>query len=93
MLKCLHGWSNESFTSLLELLKEAMLELNILPSYNKTKSMIKNLGLDYEKIDAYPNDCMLFMNDHNDDEFCHTYGASRYIKSPDVDSELEPSKK
>ncbi|KAH0701906.1 hypothetical protein KY285_016184 [Solanum tuberosum] len=55
LLKCLHGWSNESFTSLLELLKEAMPELNIPPSYNKTKSMVKNLGLDYEKIDACPN--------------------------------------
>ncbi|WMV30540.1 hypothetical protein MTR67_023925 [Solanum verrucosum] len=93
LLKCLHGLSNESFTSLLELLKEAMPELNISPSYNKTKSMVKNLDLDYEKIDAYPNDCMLFRNDHKDDEFCHTCGASRYIKSPQVDSELEPSKK
>ncbi|KAH0784184.1 hypothetical protein KY290_003782 [Solanum tuberosum] len=93
LLKCLHGWSNESFTSLLELLKEAMLELNIPPSYNKTKSMVKNLGLDYEKIDACPNDCMLFRNDHKDDEFCHTCGASQYIKNPKVDSEVEPSKK
>ena len=29
LLKCLHGWSNESFTSLLELLKQAIPELNI----------------------------------------------------------------
>ncbi|KAH0652742.1 hypothetical protein KY289_030420 [Solanum tuberosum] len=93
LLKCLHGWSNESFTSLLELLKEAMPELNIPPSYNKTKSMVKNLGHDYEKIDACPNDCMLFRNDHKDDEFCHTCGSSRYIQSPEVDSELVPSKK
>ncbi|KAH0776339.1 hypothetical protein KY290_007750 [Solanum tuberosum] len=70
-----------------------MPELNIPPSYNKTKSMVKNLILDYEKIDACPNDCMLFRNDHKDDEFCHTCGASRYIKSPEVDSELEPSEK
>ena len=63
LLKCLHGWSNESFTSLLELLKEAMPELNIPPSYNKTRSMVKNLGLDYEKIDACPNDFMLLSND------------------------------
>ncbi|KAM3221160.1 hypothetical protein P3L10_020428 [Capsicum annuum] len=60
LLKSLHGWSNESFTSLLELLKEAMLELNIPPSYNKAKSMVKDLGLDYEKIHACPNDCMQF---------------------------------
>ncbi|KAH0685856.1 hypothetical protein KY285_016411 [Solanum tuberosum] len=56
LLKCLHGWSNESFTSLLELLKEAMPELNIPPSYNKTKYMVKNLDLDYEKIDAFDSE-------------------------------------
>ena len=92
LLKWLHGWGNESFNSLLELLKEAIPELNIPLPYNKTKSMVRNLGLDYEKIDARPNDCMLFWNDHKDDKFCHTCGASRYIKSPEVDSELEPSK-
>ncbi|KAK6776079.1 hypothetical protein RDI58_027080 [Solanum bulbocastanum] len=76
LLKCLHGWITESFTSLLEFLKEAMPELKISPSYNKTKSMVKNLNLDYEKIYACPNHCMLFRNDHKDDEFCHTCGAS-----------------
>ncbi|KAH0748338.1 hypothetical protein KY290_027570 [Solanum tuberosum] len=68
-----------------------MPDLNIPPSYNKTKSMVKNLGLDYEKIDACPNDCTLFRNDHKDDEFCHTCGASRYIKNPEVDSETVDS--
>ncbi|XP_070023273.1 uncharacterized protein [Nicotiana sylvestris] len=98
LLKCLHGWSNASFTSLLELLKKEMPDLNIPISYNKSKSMVKNLGLDYEKIDACPNDCMLFRNDHKDDEYCHVCGSSRYIKytevdSDEVDSELESSKK
>ncbi|XP_070009948.1 uncharacterized protein [Nicotiana sylvestris] len=98
LLKCLHGWSNASFTFLLELLKEAMPELNIPISYNKAKSMVKDLGLDYEKIDACPNDCMLFRNNHKDDEYCHVCGASRYIKyteldTDEVDSELETSKK
>ena len=55
--------------------------------------MVKNLGLDYDKIDACQNDCMLFRNDHKDDKFCHTYGASRYIQAPKVDNELESSKK
>ena len=36
---------------------------------------------------------MLFRNNHKDDEFCHTCGVSRYIQSPKVDIELEPSKK
>ncbi|KAK6782340.1 hypothetical protein RDI58_020136 [Solanum bulbocastanum] len=70
-----------------------MPELNVPLSYNKTKSMVKNLGLHYEKIDACPNDCMLFRNDHKDDEFCHTCRASRYIKNPEVDRDVQPSKK
>ncbi|CAL5193876.1 unnamed protein product [Lathyrus oleraceus] len=49
LLKCLHGWSNASFTSLLELLKEAIPDLNIPESFNKTKAMIGDLGLDYKK--------------------------------------------
>ena len=49
-----------------------MTECKIPPVYNKTMSMVMNLCLDYEKIDSCPNDCMLFKNDHKDDEFCHT---------------------
>ncbi|XP_075086280.1 uncharacterized protein LOC142168991 [Nicotiana tabacum] len=93
LLKYLHGWSNASFTSLLELLKEAMPKLNIPLSYNNAKSMVKDLDLNYEKIDAYPNDCMQFRNEHKADKYCRVCGASRYIKYPEVDSEVEPSKK
>lgn len=75
------------------LLKEAMPDLNIPISYNKAKSLVKDLVLDYEKIDACPSDCTLFRNDHKDDEYCHVCGSSRYIKYPEVDSELEASKK
>ncbi|XP_069145619.1 uncharacterized protein [Solanum lycopersicum] len=85
--------NQELYAGCIELLKEAMPELNIPQSYSKTKSMVKNLGLDYGKIDACQNDCMLFRNDHKDDEFCHTCGASRYIQDPTVDSELESLKK
>ena len=46
--------------------------------------MVKNLGLNYEKIDSWVNDCMLFTNDHMDDEYCHTCGASQYIQAPKV---------
>ena len=55
--------------------------------------MIKNLALDYNKIYVCPNDRMLFQHDHKNDEFFHTCGASRYIKSHEVYSLLEPFKK
>ncbi|WMV19242.1 hypothetical protein MTR67_012627 [Solanum verrucosum] len=93
LLNCLHGWSNASFTSLLQLLKEAIPELNIPESYNKAKAVVRDLGLDYKKIDACPNDCMLFRGDYKDDEYCHVCGASRFVEHPEVDSELDSSKK
>ncbi|KAL4390753.1 hypothetical protein AHAS_Ahas03G0176600 [Arachis hypogaea] len=50
LLKCQHGWSNASFTSLLELLKEAIPNLNIPTSFNKPKTMVKDLGRDYKRL-------------------------------------------
>nr|XP_029154544.1 uncharacterized protein LOC112803556 [Arachis hypogaea] len=84
-LKCLHGWNNTSFTSLLELLKEAIPDLNIPISFNKAKNMVKELGLDYEKIDACPNDCMLYRNEYINDSVCRICGESRYNQTPTTD--------
>ncbi|XP_058763039.1 uncharacterized protein LOC131636447 [Vicia villosa] len=78
LLKCLHGWSNMSFTALLELLKEAMPDLNIPESFYKTTTMISGLGLDYKKIDSCPNDCMLFWKEHEKDNSCTICEASRW---------------
>ncbi|KAF1888140.1 hypothetical protein Lal_00039180 [Lupinus albus] len=50
LLKCLHGWSNASFSSLMGLLREAMPHLNISDSFYKTRGMIRDLGLDEEEI-------------------------------------------
>lgn len=93
LLKCLHGWSNASFTSLLELLKESMPLLNVPDSYNKTRGMIRDLGLDYSKIDACPNDCMLYWKDHKNDISCHVCGASRWIESTTESGQTEENKK
>src|ERR1044072_556368 len=91
LLKCLHGWSNASFTALLELLKAAMPDFNIPLSCNKAKAMIKDLGLDYKKIDACPNDCMLYWKEHVNDNFCSVCGASRWKEFPQEDCASELS--
>ena len=93
LLKCLHGWSNASFTSLLELLKEAMPYLNIPISFDKTKNMVMNMGLDYQKIDACRNDCMLYRNGHENDSSCHVCGTSRYIEHHVEEDDATSSKK
>ncbi|KAL4315862.1 hypothetical protein AHAS_Ahas15G0227500 [Arachis hypogaea] len=93
LLKTLNGWSNTSFTALLELLKEAIPHLNIPDSFNKIKAMVKDLGLGYNKIHACPNDCVLFRDTYEDDEFCPICGASRYIENVEVDIEVDNLKK
>ncbi|KAL4374177.1 hypothetical protein AHAS_Ahas05G0155700 [Arachis hypogaea] len=92
LLKCLHGWSNASFTSLLELLKEAMLEINIPPSFHNTKAMIRDLGLDYKKRDACPNDCLLYRKELKDETQCCVCGTSRYTENSSDNSENQPHK-
>ena len=54
-MKCLNGWNNKSFTMLLELLKEAFLDGDHFPNNNyEVKKILRDLGFDYKKIDAYP---------------------------------------
>ena len=60
-MKCLNGWTNKSFTVLLQFL------LNFLPSnaklpkdYYEAKKIIKDLGLSCEKIHACLKDCILY---------------------------------
>ncbi|XP_049358859.1 uncharacterized protein LOC125823536 [Solanum verrucosum] len=79
--KCMFKWSNESFDSLLGLLKDVLPEGEKLPpSFYETKNIVEGLGLKYEKIHACPNDCMLFRKEFasNDVNECKICGASRW---------------
>ena len=60
-LKARHGWTDKSFTELLELLKEMLPEGNTLPNRNyAAKKILCPMGMEYKKIHACPNDCILF---------------------------------
>ena len=78
-MKCLNGWTNESFTMLLQFL------LDFLPSNAKlskdcyeTRKIIKDLGLSYEKIHACPKDCILYWKENANLEVCLNYNRSRW---------------
>ncbi|XP_070020356.1 uncharacterized protein LOC142180916 [Nicotiana tabacum] len=80
-LKCTFKWSNESFNSLLGLLKDALPEgEKFPPSFYETKKIVEGLGLKYEKIHACPNDCMLFRKEFANKNVneCKVCGASRW---------------
>lgn len=93
LLKCLYGWSNISFNAFLELLREAMPSLNIPDTFSKTKGMIRDLGLDYKKIDACPNDFMIYWKNHENDTSCHVCGAPRWNEDVKGDDKVEKSHK
>ncbi|XP_074342445.1 uncharacterized protein LOC141680006 [Apium graveolens] len=78
-LKCVHEITESAFTDLLELIKEAFPEAHIPLSFKAVKNVIKDLGLDYQKIHASPNNCMLFWGENEKEEVCKACNASRWI--------------
>ncbi|XP_056688996.1 uncharacterized protein [Spinacia oleracea] len=83
-LKCMNHWSIESFNMLLKLILDAFPQILDFPSsYYYSKKMIKDLGLGYEKIDACPNNCMLYWGEFLEKDKCHVCGTSRWTKSKD----------
>ena len=60
-LKVRNGWSDASFIQLSKLQEKMLPTGNTLPeSTYAAKHLIKSLGLDYEMIHAYHNDCFLY---------------------------------
>lgn len=76
-LKVLNKWSDSSFDSLLKLQRQAY-GSTIPDSYYEAKKLIKDLGLDYIKIDACQNDCILYWKEKENLTKCPTCGLSRW---------------
>ncbi|KAL8145948.1 hypothetical protein AgCh_003903 [Apium graveolens] len=76
--KCLNGVTEVVFGEILQLLKEDVPDINVPSTFNLAKNIIKDLGLDYKKIDACPNDCILYWGDNKDRVCCKTCGVSRW---------------
>ncbi|GAB2275877.1 hypothetical protein Dimus_039158 [Dionaea muscipula] len=77
--KCDHGISNTAFEDLLNLFKEVLpTEAHLPGSFNEAQKVVKELGLDYKKIHACPNDCMLFWKEYKDATNCRVYGVCRW---------------
>ncbi|XP_024043030.1 uncharacterized protein LOC112099792 [Citrus clementina] len=73
-----YGWSDKGFSALLEVLVDILPNNNTLPmSMYEVKKTMKVLGLEYEKIHACPNDCILYRNEFADLVECPNCGASR----------------
>ena len=78
-MNCLNGWTNKSFTMLLQFL------LDFLPSNAKfskdcyeAKKIIKDLGLSYEKTHTCPKNCILYWKGNDNSEACLNCNRSRW---------------
>ncbi|XP_031091096.1 uncharacterized protein LOC115996097 [Ipomoea triloba] len=91
-LKAKNGWSDKSFTRLLELLKDMFPSDNELPhSTYEAKKLLCPLGMDIERIHACPNDCILYWKEYKDLHVCPKCGTSCY-KRKNVDDVCEGKK-
>jgi len=78
-LKARFGWSDKSFTDFLVLLKKMLPKDNMLPkSHYEAKKILCLVGIEYQKIHACPNDCILYRNQFAEMHNCPTCGVSRY---------------
>ncbi|XP_058749838.1 uncharacterized protein LOC131622822 [Vicia villosa] len=93
-LKANNGWTDKSFTELFELLTQMLPEGNVLPSrYYQAKKILCPMGLEYEKIHAYPNDCILYRKEYVNYNHCLKCKASYYKKKDGESSDEEELKK
>ena len=60
-LKATNGWTDKSFIELLVLLNEMLPKGNTLPTQNyDAKKILFPMGMEYKRIHACPNDCILY---------------------------------
>ncbi|XP_075113362.1 uncharacterized protein LOC107776664 [Nicotiana tabacum] len=62
-IKCLCRMDDKAMSMILELLKDAFKDAKIPVSFYEAKKTINKLGLNYTKIHACPNDCMLYFGE------------------------------
>ncbi|KAL2905470.1 Nucleolar protein 9 [Bienertia sinuspersici] len=84
MYKCDYKLSNVQFCGMLELFKEVLPDAKPPSSFHEAHKVLKLLGLDYQKIDGCPKDCMLYWGEHANVTNCLVCGTLRW-KSKDKD--------
>ena len=81
-IKCMYGLSNSALEAIIGLFSLLLPEGHCVPdTLEKAQKVVRDLGLDYEKIHACINDCVLFRKEYADMDTCPTSGESRWKTS------------
>jgi len=86
-MKAKNGWTDRSFTELLEFLHEILPQGNTFPtSHYEAKKILCPMGLEYQKIHACPNDCIFYRKEFEGLHKCPRCRVSGYkVKDDDKD--------
>jgi hypothetical protein len=83
-------FSNNCYNELLKLVGDVLAQPNKLPKdIYHSKKLVKGLDMDYQKIDVYRNNCMLFWKEHKEEKKFLKCGKTRYVEVVNDDSEME----
>ncbi|RYR05088.1 uncharacterized protein LOC107647466 [Arachis ipaensis] len=77
-IKCMCGVSDKAMSMILDLLRDAFEQAKFPSTLYEIKKTIQKLGIEYKKVDACPNDCMLYRGDDEDATKCKQCGTSRW---------------
>ena len=78
-LKAKSGMSDKCFSNMLSIIADMLPDDNVLPSSNnEAKRCLSVFGMDFQKIHACPNDCILYRKEYKEAVECPTCGTSRF---------------
>ena len=78
-VKAKYGWSDKSFKSLLQVGHDMLPKENMLPkSYYQANKILCPMGMEYQKIRACPNDCILYRHELEEMHKFPRCGVSQY---------------
>ena len=88
-IKCVTGMNNRACDLILRMFTEVLPKGHCIPTnLAKVRKVIRDLGLDYKKIHACINDCVLFRNENADAEECPVCHASRWKSTPPSEEDI-----
>jgi hypothetical protein len=81
-------FSNNCYKELLKLFSDVLPVKHKVPrDMYQSKKLLSGLGMDYDKIDVYQDNCMLFWKEHINDKKCLKCGKSRFFEVINADGE------
>jgi len=86
------GLSNSALEAIIQLFSFLLPKSQCVPNtLEKVQKVVPDLGLDYQKIHACINDCVLFRKEYAELDTCPTCGDSRWKAADSVEMEASSS--